>query len=46
MMKTIRITVIVIGAFTSCAVFLVNCTLAAVTYFALFMGTALIASLC
>ena len=46
MMQTIRITVIIMGAFTSCAVFLVNGNLAAMTYFALFMGTALIASLC
>lgn len=45
-MQTIRNIVIIIGAFPSCAVFLVNGTLAAMTYFALFMGTALIASLC
>ena len=45
-MQIIRITVIIMGAFSSCAVFLVNGTLDAMSYFALFMGTVLIASLC
>lgn len=44
-MQIIRITVIIMGAFPSCAVFLVNGKLGAMSYFALFMGTTLIASL-